>query len=66
MQSPSMIRQEGYRVLTKEMGAVNAAIFIRQLESGSGNYTNERRAILEENSIDDIVARIKERKAQES
>ena len=29
----------------------------------NGDYTKERQAVLEENSIDDIVARIKERKA---
>ena len=36
------IRQEGFKVLTKELGAAGMAIFIRQIENGNGNYTKER------------------------
>jgi len=64
IQSLNTIRQEGYRVLARELGAANAAIFIRQLENGVGDYTKERQTVLKENSIDDIAQRIQARKAQ--
>jgi len=64
IQSLNTIRQEGYRVLAKELGVANAAIFIRQLENGVGDYTKERQTVLKENSIDDIAQRIQARKAQ--
>jgi len=57
------IRKEGFEVLSRELGVANTAMFLRQLESGSGNYTEERYGILAENSIDDIALRIKVRKA---
>ncbi|GHV41818.1 hypothetical protein FACS189490_09460 [Clostridia bacterium] len=56
------IRNEGYRVLTQGLGAAGTVVFLRQFENGNGNYTEERRAALEENSIDAIAARIKKRK----
>ncbi|GHU43323.1 hypothetical protein FACS1894111_08720 [Clostridia bacterium] len=59
------IRNEGYRVLTRGLGAAGTAVFLRQFENGNGNYTEERRIALDENSIDSIVARIKSRKENE-
>jgi len=38
------------------------AIFIRQFESGKGDYTAEREKSLKDISIDDIVSSIKKRK----
>ena len=58
------IRSEGYRALTRELGAAGAAQFLRQMENGRGNYTDDRRPMLDENSVDDIVKRIQERKAE--
>jgi len=60
----SVIREKGFKVLTKELGASGMAIFIRQFETGSGNYTEEREEILKDISIDDIVSSIKKRKGQ--
>ena len=62
IQNPNMVRAEGYRVLLQELGAANTANFLRQLENGSGDYTKERQAALDENSIDDIAERIRKRK----
>jgi hypothetical protein len=59
-----MIREEGFRVLKKELGTAGTVNFLRQFESGHGDYTEEREALLKENSIDDIVARIEKRKGQ--
>jgi len=63
IQSFNVIRKEGFEVLSRELGVANAAMFLRQLESGNGNYTAERQSILTENSIDSIALRIKARKA---
>ncbi len=64
IQNPNTIRAEGYRVLSRELGAANAANFLRQLENGSGDYTKERQATLEKNTVDAIAERIKRRKEQ--
>lgn len=56
------IREKGFNALTKELGPSGMAIFIRQFENGSGNYTEEREELLKDVSIDDIVSSIKKRK----
>lgn len=55
------IREEGFRVLADGLGTVGAVNFLRQFESGSGNYTEEREKLLEGITMDEIVARIKAR-----
>ena len=62
IQNFNTIRKEGFEVLSRELGVANTAIFLRQLESGCGNYTEEKQSILAENSIDEIALRIKNRK----
>ena len=58
------VRINGYRALTRELGTAGAAVFLRQLENGSGDYTEERRAKMDENSVDVIAERIRKRNAQ--
>ena len=60
----NVIRNEGYRVLTRELGAAGAAQFLRQLGTGSGNYTEDRFTSREINSVDAIAERIRERNAK--
>jgi len=60
----SAIRERGFSALKKELGASGMAIFIRQFENGSGDYTEERDESLKDVSIDDIVTSIKKRKCQ--
>jgi len=57
----SIIRSEGYRALTRELGAAGTVVFLRQLETGSGNYTEDRRSMVENNSVDIIADRIRKR-----
>ena len=57
-----VIREKGFKALKKELGASGMAIFIRQFESGKGDYTAEREKSLKDISIDDIVSSIKKRK----
>lgn len=42
----SELRHRGFQALTEALGWVNAVRFLRQYDSGSGNYTEERRALL--------------------
>jgi len=58
----SVIRERGFNALTKELGPSGMAIFIRQFDNGSGNYTEERDELLKDVTIDDIVASVKKRK----
>ena len=58
------IREKGFKALTKELGATGMAVFIRQLENGSGDYTKEREESLKDISIDNIVSSIKKRKGE--
>lgn len=64
IQNPNTIRIEAYRILSRELGVANTAVFLRQLENGGGDYTKDRQEILAEHSIDTIVARIQKRKQQ--
>ena len=58
----NVIREEGFRILIKGLGTVGTVNFLRQFESGSGNYTEERETTHSEITIDEIAARIKKRK----
>ena len=62
----NVIRSEGYRALTRELGAAGTAVLLRQLENGSGNYTEERRAMMDENTVDAIAERIRKRNVQQT
>ena len=43
---PAELRARGFRALVESLGWVNAVRFLHQYETGTGNYTNERDAIL--------------------
>jgi glutamate dehydrogenase/leucine dehydrogenase len=60
--NPNDIREDGLRVLVQGLGPVGAVNFLRQFEGGKGNYTDEREALLDGITVDDIAARIRERK----
>ncbi|ACL22487.1 MULTISPECIES: hypothetical protein [Desulfitobacterium] len=56
------IQEEGFRLLVNGLGTAGAVNFLRQFDSGSGNYTEERTKLLEGATIDEIAARIQSRK----
>jgi hypothetical protein len=60
------IRNEGYRALTRELGAAGAVVFLRQFENGSGNYTEERQSIINGHSVDLIAERIRKRNSHKT
>ncbi len=59
------IRQLGIEALTKTLGHAGMAQFMQQFEIGSGDYTQDRDQILGNPTIDEIFARIQERRKQQ-
>jgi hypothetical protein len=58
----SHIREKGLKILVKELGPVDAVQFMSQFEKGNGNYTEERQEALKGITIEQIAARIAQRK----
>ena len=52
------ITQEALRLLYRELGVVNTVRFLNQFTGGYGNYTEERRAANEDQSLDELLAEI--------
>jgi len=53
--NPSVVRKKGMAVLTKELGAVGTAYFIRQFGKGEGDYTAERDQLQEGLTLDEVI-----------
>jgi len=60
--NPSLIRKLGIEALTKELGAVGMAYFIRQFDRGEGNYTIDREQLLADVTMDDVERYLEKRK----
>ncbi len=58
------ITHEALSVLCKYLGIANTMRFISQFTTGYGNYTEERREIYANLSVDDIVAEIEKDRKQ--
>lgn len=56
------IRRQGINALTEKLGPVGMVEFMRQFDSGYGDYTKERHVWLENLSIEDIGNEIKKMK----
>jgi hypothetical protein len=52
------IRIAGLRALRRELGPVGMVRFLRQYETGSGDYTEERRQWRDQWTMDEIVAEL--------
>ena len=61
----TLMRQEGLEALSSKLGAVGTIAFLRQFESGYGDYTEEREEKLKDITLDDIVASVRKRKAEQ-
>jgi hypothetical protein len=48
------IRVEGWKALTERLGPAGAMRFMMQLNSGYGDYTEERRAMFADVTIEDL------------
>jgi len=56
------IRRLGIDALTEKLGPIGMLEFMRQFDSGYGDYTKERHAWLDNLTIDDINDEIKKMK----
>lgn len=56
LQPLTEITQEALRLLYRELGLVNTIRFLNQFTTGFGNYTEERRAWLENETLDAVLA----------
>ena len=64
--NPGIVRKLGIAALTKELGAVGMAYFIRQFDTGSGDYTAERDELLDGITVDEILKSVREIKADKN
>ena len=53
------IKRLGIDALTEKLGPIGMIEFMRQFDSGYGDYTKERHAWLDNLTIDDIINEIK-------
>ena len=58
------INHEAIRVLSREIGLANTIRFINQFTTGMGNYTEERREMFADLTLDDLVSEMKRCKAE--
>jgi hypothetical protein len=54
------VTQQAITLLTREMGVADTLRFLSQFNSGMGNYTEEREAILADLSLEEIFARARQ------
>lgn len=59
LRNPSLVRKMGIQALTKELGAVGMAYFIRQFDRGEGDYTRERGSLLGNMTMQDIEEQLR-------
>lgn len=52
------IRKKGYQALENALGIIGMIRFLQQFETGSGNYTKERKKWIQKMSIDEISKQI--------
>ena len=57
--NPVALRKAGLDALTKELGPLGMALFLRQYESGYGDYTAEREELLKGITPDDVDRELK-------
>jgi len=57
---PTIVRKAGMSALKKELGAVGAVYFMRQFESGRGDYTAERDKLLHGITLDELIKSVRE------
>ena len=60
------VRRLGIDALTEKLGPIGMIEFIRQFDSGYGDYTKERHTWLDKLTIEDISDEIKKMKTQEA
>jgi hypothetical protein len=59
LRSLNEITQEAIELLTKELGIVATLRFLGQFTTGYGNYTEERKALFKDMTLDQVLEAIK-------
>ncbi|MBM3235437.1 hypothetical protein FJZ31_03980 [Candidatus Poribacteria bacterium] len=57
--TPIELRQQGFAVLVEHVEIANALRFMRQFEVGQGDYTKERDALLEGETVEQLASKIR-------
>jgi len=60
--SINQIREIGLKALAKALGPVGMVRFLQQFEVGKGDYTKEKKKLLENLGINDIIEDIERRR----
>ena len=55
------IRQKGLKALRRELGPAGMIRFLRQFETGSGDYARERHAWVDRTTLDDLRAAVRKK-----
>ena len=58
----SLVNENATDILVREMGVVDTIRFISQFSSGCGNYTEERRAMVDSMTLEEVFSGIEEMK----
>ena len=66
MMTPLEINRIGYEALAKALGFDGMIRFLRQFDTGSGDYTQTRHQLLDNFTVDDIFNQIEQRRSQDS
>ena len=53
------ITNQALHVLTKEIGVADTMRFLGQFSTGTGNYTEERAALFDHLSLDEVLSEIR-------
>ena len=60
------LNDEALQLLMKELGVANTARFIQQFSTGSGNYTEERKELFKDWTLDDVLEEIRQRRKDQN
>jgi hypothetical protein len=63
MKPMALVNENATKVLVQEIGIVDTIRFINQFSAGYGNYTEERRAMIDSMTLEDIISGIEEMKS---
>ena len=65
MMTLNQIQQKGLEVLSRELGPVGMIRFLQMFETGQGDYTKERHQWLDDQRIEDIAQRVRQRRTSD-
>ncbi len=63
--SLSEINADAIEVLARELGVADTARFINQFTTGYGNYTEERKKLFDDLTLDEVASEIRHRKGKD-